>query len=147
MEERADLAGQGACETGTVLQESRSRIEAAHIQGVVAGVADEPGGDVLRVRFGRVQVARRCALFADQVVGGCEARVERLCRRTADVTRSGRSTKSLTAIDLMVTVAKASDGAGRGGTTSSNIDNTRLAADGIRVLLMHHGEFIALCTS
>jgi len=55
--------------------------------------------------------------------------------------------KSLTAIDLMVTVAKASDGAGEGGTTSSNIDNTRLAADGIRVLLMHHGEFIALCTS
>lgn len=55
--------------------------------------------------------------------------------------------KSLTAIDLMVTVAKASDGAGKGGTTSSNIDNTRLAADGIRVLLMHHGEFIALCTS
>ncbi|MFE9132039.1 hypothetical protein ACFYOF_42630 [Streptomyces sp. NPDC007148] len=47
----------------------------------------------------------------------------------------------------MVTVAKASDGAGEGGTTSSNIDNTRLAADGIRVLLMHHGEFIALCTS
>ncbi|MEE1671270.1 hypothetical protein ACWDR2_36730 [Streptomyces sp. NPDC003631] len=44
-------------------------------------------------------------------------------------------------------VAKASDGAGEGGTTSSNIDNTRLAADGIRVLLMHHGEFIALCTS
>src|SRR5207248_10185738 len=67
-----------------MLLEHARLVEPAGVDGVVAGVADQPLGDLARLVLRAVEAGRRYALCADLVVQVGEVEVERLRRRAAD---------------------------------------------------------------
>ncbi|REE57675.1 hypothetical protein BX257_0038 [Streptomyces sp. 3212.3] len=95
--------------------------------------------------MGRVGGVKVRALEGAGLLGGPSAYAGRVMPQGHAVRSIEKSLAATGPMEL--DAAKASDGGRRWRYDFPSTGNTRLAADGIRVFLVHGREFIALCTS